>query len=288
MTENGSATSSRQGADPLLLAAVVTPMREGGTTIDEDAIEPVVRFVEDNGCDGLFISGTVGEGFLLSGEERRRLARAYCEASSGRRIFHAGAQTTAETVALAAYGAEVGADAVAVIAPPYFRLSDEALVEHFVAAAAACAPLPFFIYAFSACSGYPTSADVVKAVGERADNLVGMKVSESAWEAVAPFLDLGLEVLIGSDPLLPRALEAGAAGAASAMAGVAPDRFAAILGRLDARSSEAFADLRTELVPGDMIPGLKLELRRRGIPVATDVRAPLRPAVPDPRAVARG
>ena len=70
-------------------------------------------------------------------------------------IAHCGAQTTADTVELASRAAEDGADAVAVIAPPYYRLDDRALLTHLTAAAAAAEPLPFYVYEFAAASGYP-------------------------------------------------------------------------------------------------------------------------------------
>ena len=70
-------------------------------------------------------------------------------------MAHCGAQTTADTATLAAHAAEAGAVGVSVIAPPYFALDERALLEHLAAAARACAPLPFYIYAFTARSGYP-------------------------------------------------------------------------------------------------------------------------------------
>ena len=138
------------------LAASVTPLRDGGDALDEDAFGPVVDFLAAGGLDGLLAMGTNGEGILLSTDERRSAAERFVEASAGRLqvAVHCGAQTTADTVALAAHAAEAGADAVAVIAPPYFALDDVALLAHFAAAAAACAPLPFYVYEFERTSGY--------------------------------------------------------------------------------------------------------------------------------------
>jgi 4-hydroxy-tetrahydrodipicolinate synthase len=262
---------------PVLLAATVTPMRDGGAAIDEDAIEPLVDYIETGGCDGLFIAGTAGEGFLLGHEERKRVVELFCQASKGRRLVHAGSQTTAATVDLASHAAELGADGVAVIPPPYYPLPDDALIGHLVAAAKACSPTPFFIYAFASRSGYPLSREVVETVGEQADNLKGMKVSEPDLERAAPFLDLGLEILIGSDPVVPAALEVGAAGAASALAGVLPREIRAIIDAPGPEAADELLELRNGLLlGGEMIPGLKAELGRRGVPVGRDVRRPLR------------
>ena len=137
-----------------LLAAAVTPLRDNGATLDADAIAPLVAHLEQGGVDGVFCCGTTGEGVLLSYDERTRAAAAYRSACGGSLIVHCGAQTTAETAALAAHAASIGAEGAAVIAPPYYPLGSEELVEHFVAAAHACAPLPFYLYAFTARSGY--------------------------------------------------------------------------------------------------------------------------------------
>ena len=122
----------------------MTPLAADGSELDERAIGPLVRFLSDGGIDGVLACGTTGEGILLSVDERRRVAERFLEARpEGFQVaVHAGAQTTADTVALATHAKEVGADAVAVIAPPYFPLDDDALFAHLRSAAEACGPLP--------------------------------------------------------------------------------------------------------------------------------------------------
>ena len=97
----------------------------------------------------------------------------------GRLFVHCGAQTTADTVSLAAHAKEIGADAVAVIPPPYFPLDADALTAHLLAAAAACDPLPFYIYAFAARSGYPVPIEVVARVRDHAPNLAGPEIGST-------------------------------------------------------------------------------------------------------------
>src|SRR5919106_482222 len=149
---------------PLIVAAV-TPLTPDGAALDTDAVAPYVAFLEEHGADGVFACGTTGEGVLLSLDERRRVAATFREALDGILIVHAGAQTTADTCALASHAAEIGADGVAVIAPPYYPLDADALTAHFVAAARACSPLPFFCYAFTARSGYPIPTEVIRRIG---------------------------------------------------------------------------------------------------------------------------
>ncbi len=261
---------------PLLLAAAVTPLCDGGDAVDEAAIEPLTRFVRSGGVDGVFCCGTTGEGVLLSSAERQRVAELFRSACDGRLIVHAGSQTTAATEALAAHAAAIGADGVAVIPPPYYALDDRALADHLCAAAAACAPTPFYAYAFTARSGYPLSPDVVRRVGERASNLAGLKVSEAPFSAVAPYLDLGLPVLVGSEPLIPQALAAGAAGSVSGLASAFPAEVAAVLRDPTPEGGERLKALRDPLQERGFIAALKVELGRLGVPVSPDVRRPLR------------
>jgi dihydrodipicolinate synthase/N-acetylneuraminate lyase len=265
------------GHRPLIVAAV-TPLRDGGSELDEEAVAPYVAFLESHGADGVFACGTTGEGILLSLEERRRVARAFRAAIRGALIVHAGAQTTAATAALASDAAELGADAVAVIPPPYFPLDDEALTAHFVAAARACAPLPFYCYAFTARSGYPLPVDVIRRIGQSVDNLAGLKVSESPYERVAPYLELGLPVLIGSEPLIAAGVADGALGTVSGMAAAFPDAVRAALDVADEPAMGRLRDLRGAMeAGGQLIAAAKHALGRRGVPVRPDLRAPLRP-----------
>jgi dihydrodipicolinate synthase/N-acetylneuraminate lyase len=265
----------------LLLAASVTPLRDGGARLDEDAIEPLVRFLIDGGVDGIFALGTTGEGVLLGVAERCAAAERFREVRAGMLVVHCGAQSTADTVALAAHAATIGADGVAVIPPPYYPLSDDALVEHFVAAAAACAPTPFYLYAFAARSGYPLPVAVVERVRERVENVAGLKVSDAPFERVRPFLALGLPVYVGAERLIPEALAAGAAGAVSGLASAYPEVVAEVVRRPDPAGGERLDALRRDIERYPFQAALKQVLRARGVPLQADVRAPLQPLATD-------
>ena len=110
------------------IAAAATPLADGGTRLDESAFGPYADFLVAAGLDGVLAFGTNGEAVLLSVDERRRGLELWVDAIGGRALVaaHCGAQTTADTVALAAHAAESGADAVAVIGPPYFKLDPAA------------------------------------------------------------------------------------------------------------------------------------------------------------------
>src|SRR2546423_460048 len=112
------------------LAAALTPLRAAGEALDEEGFGPYVDFLAAAGLDGLLALGTTGEGFLLPFEQRRRAAELFVEAARGRHppkpipcnsllqgiegwgsfavAVHVGAQSTEETVELAAHAAGIG------------------------------------------------------------------------------------------------------------------------------------------------------------------------------------
>ena len=261
---------------PLIVAAA-TPLTEDGAVPDLEAVQPYAAFLSGHGADGVFACGTTGEGVLLTLDERRAVAAAFRDAIDGILIVHAGAQTTADTVALAEDARQIGADAVAVIAPPYFPLDEDAVVAHFVAAARAAAPLPFWGYAFTARSGYPLTVAAIRRIRAEVDNFAGLKVSESPFDRVEPYLDLGLPVLIGSEPLIPAGVARGAIGTVSGMSAAFPDVVRACLDAADDAAAARLTALRTSLeASGQFIAALKHVLGLRGVPITPGMRAPLR------------
>jgi dihydrodipicolinate synthase/N-acetylneuraminate lyase len=258
------------------LAAAVTPLQDDA--FDSAAVGPYVDFLAGHGLDGALVLGTTGEGVLFSPEERREIATAFVAAARGKLqvAVHCGAQTTRDTALLAEHAAAAGADAVAVIAPPYFALDEAELLTHFEAAARACAPLPFYLYEFEARSGYPIPLPVIERLRERCPNLAGMKVSDSPWERLEPYLVEGLDVFVGAEALLERGLAAGAAGAVSGLAGSFPDAVVPLVREPAPVTTERATSLRAALQRFPFHAASKTALGFRGVPVSPEVRAPLR------------
>ena len=260
------------------IAAAVTPLTAGGSGLDEAAFAPLVRFLADGGIDGVLACGTTGEGILLSVEERKTAAEAFLDSrSDGFQVaVHAGAQTTADTVALAAHAREIGADAVAVIAPPYFPLGEDEIVTHLRAAAEASEPLPFYPYEFAGRSGYAIPVRAIERLRELVPNLAGMKVSDTPWGAVEPYGFEGLDLFVGNEPIVLEGLAHGAAGAVSGLATAFPEIVSALVHERSRKASERVTTLRRRLGPIPFHAALKEILIVRGVPIRPDVRAPLR------------
>src|ERR671919_108119 len=252
------------------LAAAVTPFRDGGAELDEDAFGPLADFLAAGRLDGILALGTTGEGILLSVAERRRVTDLFLEAC-GERLdvgVPCGAETTAGTVGLAQHAAAPGANGVAVIGPPYFQLDDDALLAHFLAAAEACAPTPFYVYEFARVSGYAVPVRVVERLREAAPNLAGMKVSDAPFERLEPYLIEGLDVFVGAESLIGAGMRSGARGSVSALATAFPEP--------GADRSARLGELRDGLEAFPRHAALKRVLALRGVPVREELRAPIR------------
>jgi dihydrodipicolinate synthase/N-acetylneuraminate lyase len=260
------------------IAASITPLKDGGRTLDMTAFEGLTSFLASGGVDGVLACGTTGEGVLLSVAERRTVTELFLDnRPDGFQVaVHAGAQTTDDTLALAAHAKEVGADAVAVIAPPYFPLDDEELTRHLVAAANACDPLPFYVYEFAGRSGYPIPPGVVRRVRGAVSNKVGMKVSDQPFTAVRPYLDIGVDVFVGQEPLAIEGMDAGAVGSVSGLAAAFPAIVARLVHERDAGAHDAVVVLRERLAGIPFHAALKEVLVARDVLRCADVRAPLR------------
>jgi len=268
-----------------VIAAAVTPLREGGRSLDDASVAPLIGFLAEGGMDGVLTCGTTGEGVLLSVAERRRMTELCLDARPlGFAVaVHAGAQTTRDTVELASHAQGAGADAVVVIAPPYFPLDEQELFDHFRSAAGACDPLPFYLYEFVGRSGYAVPIPVIERLRDEVPNLAGLKVSDTPFEAVKPYLLDGLDVFIGFEPLVLDGLAAGAVGAVSGLASAWPEVTAELVHRKSDAAGARVNALREGLHDLSLPAVAKQVLVGKGVLAHADVRPPLRGLTDDER-----
>jgi len=107
-------------------------------SIDFPSYKKVIDFVIENGVNGLLVGGTTGEYHVMSLEERKSLIKAGCEYAAGRVPVMAGVGcfTAKETIELANYAADCGAQYGLVLPPYYHHTSDAGVVEFFKEVAA--------------------------------------------------------------------------------------------------------------------------------------------------------
>ena len=129
-------------------AALFTPYDKKGR-VDSEAIARIVEHGLKGGLAGFYLTGTTGEWWLLSMDERREVMDAAVKAAKGRckLIAHIGANRTEDSVELARYAAKIGIDWISSVTPQLYRTSFDAAYYHYKTITAAT-DLPFMVYSF--------------------------------------------------------------------------------------------------------------------------------------------
>lgn len=202
-----------------LIAAPHTPLRPDGS-VALDVILPQARLLAHNGVSGAFICGTTGEGASLTSEERRHVAEAWLAARPAALsvIVHVGHLSLGEACAFARHAQDIGADAIATIAPSFFKPATMVELVAWCAQVAAAAPqLPFYYYHMPGMTGVALpAADFLSVASTQIPNLAGVKFTHEN------LMDFGrstghsggkYNVLFGRDEILLPGLSLGARGA---------------------------------------------------------------------------
>ena len=228
-----------------LIAAPYTALHADGS-VNLDRIEQQAELLLESGVQGAFVCGTTGEYASLRVDERLRIAERWC-AVAGRElpiIVHVGHNCLADAQELASHAARVGAQAIAALAPSYFKPAAVEDLLTFCAAVAAAAPdLPFYYYDIPGMTGVRLpAAEFLHRGGERIPSLAGVKFSHSDLFELQQCLrvrDGAFDVLCGSDELLLAAWALGCNGAVGSTYNYAAPVYQCLLRAFEAGNHEA-------------------------------------------------
>ena len=228
-------------------SALYTPFRKDGS-LNEEMIEKVVAYGISRGLNGFYLTGSTGEGFLLSPDERKRVYARAVKAAKGRAklIAHVGCLATDDAVDLAKYAAKVGIDWVSSVAPVYFGQNFDAAFDHYRRISSAT-DLPFMIYSIG--------ADIVPDRDARffeLKNVKGMKYTNyKYWTVQALRNRLSKEAIffVGADEQVLPALSTGIfAGCIGTSQNIIPAHFAKICALAAENNFAEAAKLQAEVV----------------------------------------
>lgn len=268
-----------------IVAALLTPMRDGGTRLDPEAASRLVSWLVERGIHGLYVAGTTGEGLYLSSDEHRELTRAVVKAARGIPVVvHVGALTTATAVTLARQAVQAEASAVAAIPPSYYSLTRAELVAYFTAIGKAAEPLPVYLYNIPSHARNDLRPELVKDIRQAVPNVTGIKDSSGFPGRIVDLvrtMGRGFDVVCGNDEKDLSAFQDGAMGIVSSGAGVFPELYLELYaawkaGRLaEAQAAQGrIVAMQEALGNGARLGWYKHVLAQRGVPIG-GVRAPL-------------
>jgi len=267
---------------------VVTPFTPDNA-LDERGLRKNVERYMQSPLTGLVILGSNGEAPQLEDSEADRaieIARASMPADRPL-LAGTGRESTVATIAATQRAARLGADAVLVRTPSFYKgqMTTDAFVHHFTAVADQ-SPVPVLLYNVTMFTGVNLPVDAVVALASHA-NIVGMKESGSDLAQIADLVARtpdAFTVLAGSANTYFHALCAGCDGGILALASLFPDECVQLQSLVgDDRIEEARA-LQRRLTPiartigtAHGVPALKAALDLLGY-AGGPPRPPLRSA----------
>jgi 4-hydroxy-tetrahydrodipicolinate synthase len=210
-----------------VVVPVLTPFGPGDR-VAEKPFRAQLRFLMQNRVHGLFPLGTLGEGILLSVDERKRVTDICVEESRDQIpvIMHTGALTTREAVELTRYAQTAGAAAAAVVSPFFFRLDELSLETHYRTVLEAVPDFPIYLYNIPASACNTISPALAGWLARDYPHLHGIKDSSATVTRVQEFLAATppeFVVLTGSYELTVPVLAVGGHGVVASLANVFPD-----------------------------------------------------------------
>jgi 4-hydroxy-tetrahydrodipicolinate synthase len=201
--------------------ALVTPYRKGA--VDTDAAAKLAEHLVERGVRAIYPCGCTGEATSLTREERTRLIRAVVEAVRGKGAVIAGTGTanTDETIEFSKEAIQLGADAVMVITPYSVRPTQEGLVAHYRAVAAAI-DRPMVLYNVPTRTGSSIAPETVAKLAENPKIAAIKEASGSVDQTSAIRARCDITVLSGDDSLYLALLAVGARGLVSVAGHLVP------------------------------------------------------------------
>lgn len=234
-----------------VIAAIATAIDATGEPNCAQSLA-LARFLLDNGCDGLNVLGTTGEGTSLSLRQRLAVMNAY--AASGlplRRL-------------LVGTGAAALGFAGALVLPPFYYkgVSDDGLFATIeaIASATAAQPIPIYLYHFPAQSGLPWRVALIhrllESFGER---IAGLKDSSGDMDFAneAAGLSPRFRVFPATEAALPQARAGRFAGCISATANLNADLCARFYRSGDGAALAQAMAIRQLFDGKPLVPGVK-------------------------------
>jgi 2-dehydro-3-deoxy-D-pentonate aldolase len=260
--------------------------------IEEKEMGLLIDFLIDSGVNGLFFLGTGGEFSQMTVEERKTVAEFAVRYVNGRVpvLIGTGSTSTREAIHLSQHAQQVGADAVVIINPYYWELTEENLFAHY-SDIARSVDLPILLYNFPNLTGQDLTPDFVSALVDQYPNIVGIK---ETIDSVGHIQEMILKVkkkhphfavFSGFDNHLLNTLQLGGDGTISASGNFAPQLSVGIYNAFISGDLEKAVALHKQLallpllykIDSPFVNVVKEATKLCGLDISTYVLPPSRP-----------
>lgn len=203
-----------------LIAAPFAPFDKKGRVVYE-RIPAYFDMLSKNKIAGAFINGSTGEGVSLSQKEKAKITEMWAAQKPKNKdlkiINLVGGTSYVECIEAAQMSAQVGVDAIAILAPYYFKPGSAGQLAEFCAKIAeSVSEMPVYFYHIPVLTGCNVSMfEFLKAASPMIPNLVGIKYTHEDFmdfQTCLNFENEKFDMLWGRDENLLSALVLGARG----------------------------------------------------------------------------
>ena len=211
-----------------IYTALLTPF-DKDNKVNKTELEKLVKFNVKNGVSGFYVTGSTGEAFLLSTDERKEVMEIIKNAAPDKTLIaHIGSLNINEAVELGKHANKLGYDAVSSVAPYYYKFSFDEIKNYYCRLADESA-LPMLVYHIPAFSG------VAMGTGELAqfmtdDRFLGVKYTSNDFFTMEQIKTAFPDRIVynGYDEMCLCGLTMGADGAIGSTYNFMADKFVAI------------------------------------------------------------
>ena len=213
-----------------VIPALITPFKEDGA-IYETGLRNLVESLIESGVGGFYLTGSTGEGFLMTSDERKKVVEIVIEQTARRVpvIVHVGTIDTKTAMDNAKHAYISGADAISSVPPFYYRFEFGEIYNYYKDLASA-APLPLVIYNIPATTGVEIGLPAITKLAE-IDNVMGIKYTSFNhydMQRISEFNNGRITVFSGADEMCVSGLIMGAVGLIGSFYNLMPDLYVKI------------------------------------------------------------
>ncbi|MCL5407842.1 MAG: dihydrodipicolinate synthase family protein [Candidatus Thermoplasmatota archaeon] len=197
-----------------IITPTVTPWK--GDTIDYDAVDALMDFLDKIGVNGVFPLGSTGAFPIVSVEQHVKILEYFTERKKPNMYLLGGIgrNSVDETLTMGLYAKELGVDGVSIVTPYYLRMSQESIYRYYEKLLSQI-DIPVTIYNIPQNTNNNIEPQTVLKLKRQFSQLSAMKDSSGNFSNFSTILDtLGKEIKVfqGQDDLLLPSLAMGAAG----------------------------------------------------------------------------
>ena len=242
--------------------------------LDIEATKEFTEFLLKFDIGGLYLTGSTGEGFLMTPDERKKSVEAVMEIAGDKVpvVVHIGDIGTKKSIELARHAKEAGATAISSVPPFYWKFNNEQIYNYYKDISDAV-DMPMIVYNIPLAGAMSKELIVELA---KIDNIKGVKYTDKdIYQIPAIKEDCGREFMVygGCDELASSNLLIGVDGIVGSFYNLIPDLFIQIKQAIDNNEVKKAYELQKNAVTiisylvdgGNMVAGIKAVLREAGI-----------------------